>query len=496
MPSTRKRNSDLTNSPTVASSDSLSKGGENGATENAVITPQVPSRPSRWAEVKDAPSTDNRASQAPRKKSSPRTKPRYRDSRADTADENKAMGPTVFRSATPGEHAPHHRQTSHITENDREPSYRRELLRLFKERIRLVALFGVIFLPLLTAFYTYLAPDPTHPLARINGVLIFALFALGLSTKRLHRLSWARVHSLTGYVLFCTGSALSIMVVKQLFPTGDAQGNAVQFTVLACYVHILLSILLMPFTLWESLVVLAVVVGSVLCGLYWSSPLILSPTDLSQLFVLGTTGTLVVAISHVQSVLQRRSFDAAFDLARQAGKLQAVSATDALTGGFNRRHVEYILGAELTRSARFGHPLSLIMFDLDNFKPVNDTLGHAAGDQVLREIHSVALTTLREVDTLGRFGGDEFLIVLPETDIDSAAILAQRLKEATAVALRERFGVYSRQAKVTLSMGILSVNGQHWTLESALARVDELLYEAKRGGKNQIASNRRPQMRR
>ena len=165
-----------------------------------------------------------------------------------------------------------------------------------------------------------------------------------------------------------------------------------------------------------------------------------------------------------------------------------MSATDSLTGGYNRRHVEQVLVAELSRSARFARPLSLIMFDLDNFKQVNDSRGHAAGDEVLREIHRTALAELREVDSLGRFGGDEFLIVLPETDTVAARLIAQRLRKVAVIRLREKFGPASPESQVTLSMGVLTLPG-HFTLpvNTAIIKVDDLLYDAKRGGKNRIS---------
>jgi diguanylate cyclase (GGDEF)-like protein len=134
----------------------------------------------------------------------------------------------------------------------------------------------------------------------------------------------------------------------------------------------------------------------------------------SHLFVLCTTTLFVLYIAHFHSLTNRRAFDATFDVMRSATRLQTLSYLDSLTGGFNRRYLEKTMSTEIARATRFARPLSFMMFDLDNFKIVNDTRGHAAGDEVLREVWSAAIGAIREVDTAARYGGDEFCVVLPK----------------------------------------------------------------------------------
>jgi len=375
-----------------------------------------------------------------------------------------------------------------ISELDREPLYETELLRMYRQRMWLVAILGVMLLPLFTIFYGYVSPATERPLLKVQGAMAVVFVAIALICPLVRSLSAARILSLTGYALYCAGAAVVITVVSQNGALSDANNRSLQFTELASYVHLLLSILLMPYSLTESLVVVLLISGSVSWGLYWTSAELNPRIFAAQVFVFGITAFLVLCISELQNVLRRRVFDSSFELAHQAARLQEMTATDSLTGGYNRRHVESLLMGELTRAARFEHPVSLLMFDLDNFKPVNDTLGHAAGDEVLREVHGAALDTLREVDTLARFGGDEFLIVLPETDAPAARLIAQRVRNATTVRLRDHFGSGTLPAKVTLSMGLLTLSGDKpVSVNAALSRVDAILYDAKRGGKNCIS---------
>jgi diguanylate cyclase (GGDEF)-like protein len=258
--------------------------------------------------------------------------------------------------------------------------------------------------------------------------------------------------------------------------------------VLGSFIHILLSVLLLPFSLLEASLAALIALAAMSWGLAVSMPYEINGAYVSQLFVISTTAILILTISHLSNVLRRRAFHAAFDLALQAARMQEMSATDPLTGGYNRRYIENLLNLEMARAGRFGHSLSLLMFDLDNFKPVNDSLGHSAGDEVLRQVWRSAAVALREVDTLSRFGGDEFLIVLPETGTGAARQIADRLRSVVSHQLRDKWGPDSLEGRVTLSIGVLTLEGRDFLeVKTALARVDELLYDAKRGGKNRMA---------
>ncbi|HEX2981372.1 MAG TPA: diguanylate cyclase [Anaerolineaceae bacterium] len=164
-------------------------------------------------------------------------------------------------------------------------------------------------------------------------------------------------------------------------------------------------------------------------------------------------------------------------------ELQQLAVTDALTNLLNRRGFYNLSEREVERYQRFNHPLTLLMFDIDDFKQVNDTYGHAVGDQVLAKVAEVCQISLRQIDIMGRIGGDEFAVLLPETDLRTAVHIASRMRQHIAD-LKISSGVTS--VSVTISMGIVSANRDSRNIAALLARADEKLYDAKRHGKNQI----------
>lgn len=167
-------------------------------------------------------------------------------------------------------------------------------------------------------------------------------------------------------------------------------------------------------------------------------------------------------------------------------KLQELASTDPLTGIFNRRHFLAKIGTHLEYSRRYKSPLSLLIIDIDNFKSINDQGGHALGDAVIQQFTQVCEETIRNVDFLGRLGGDEFGILMPETDQNNAMILAERLKDAVSQ-YKIRHGPHTLQ--ITVSIGLATFHEdqvQQDTVETLMARADEGLYVAKRGGRNLI----------
>ena len=169
-------------------------------------------------------------------------------------------------------------------------------------------------------------------------------------------------------------------------------------------------------------------------------------------------------------------------------EVQELATIDSLTGLFNKRYFFDTLTKEFKSTMRYQTPVSLIMIDLDNFKPVNDQFGHQAGDMVLREIALLLTKSLREIDIPARYGGDEIAIILPETVIEQAFFVAKRIKRL----IEEhpiKFG--ENCIKVTASFGISSCpDSMIKTVEEMIAAADKALYEAKRYGRNRIeASN-------
>jgi diguanylate cyclase (GGDEF)-like protein len=160
-------------------------------------------------------------------------------------------------------------------------------------------------------------------------------------------------------------------------------------------------------------------------------------------------------------------------------RLEILNITDALTGVKNRRFFQQKMQEEISRSIRYEHHLSLIMFDIDFFKKVNDTHGHGIGDQVLIEYCRLIGKLLREGDTFCRIGGEEFIIILPHAKKDDAVKLANKL--------RENVQNHKIPIPITMSFGVVEYkNGD--TQEMILSRVDEALYEAKETGRNKVVS--------
>jgi len=158
--------------------------------------------------------------------------------------------------------------------------------------------------------------------------------------------------------------------------------------------------------------------------------------------------------------------------------------TDALTGLFNRGALLERLERELDRSRRYGRSLAVIFFDLDRFKSINDTYGHQFGDRVLRELARIATRTMRSIDLIGRYGGEEFVAVLPETDGVQALIVAERLRMNVA---RNRLTLPSGEdVRATISAGIAVFPADATTMDTLIRIADTALYAAKAGGRNQV----------
>lgn len=165
-------------------------------------------------------------------------------------------------------------------------------------------------------------------------------------------------------------------------------------------------------------------------------------------------------------------------------KLQELSDRDYLTGLYNRRKFEEFLTYEVKRSVRHRHKFTILMIDLDNFKYINDTYGHASGDLVLKEVTQIFSSNLRNADILARIGGDEFAVILPETPYENGHAVVEKLRaslEATPISL-----MYD-QVSLTASFGIAEYPEQGENIESLLTGSDLAMYKAKRAGKNTIA---------
>jgi two-component system, cell cycle response regulator len=168
-------------------------------------------------------------------------------------------------------------------------------------------------------------------------------------------------------------------------------------------------------------------------------------------------------------------------------RLYESSVLDALTGAYNRKHFEERLASEVAYSKRHATPLSLLLFDLDHFKNVNDTYGHLGGDHVLRSVGGLVKRTLRAEDIFARYGGEEFAIIARGIDVEKAYLLAERIRITVETAKVE----FNRlRIPVTISLGVASLvcAGEGATTETLVGKADERLYVAKGTGRNRTVS--------
>ena len=187
---------------------------------------------------------------------------------------------------------------------------------------------------------------------------------------------------------------------------------------------------------------------------------------------------LAVAVSHQVALAIQRT-----QILEEAKVFENWAFTDSLTGLNNRRHIQKLAQIEFERAKRFKHPLTMMMMDVDDFKFVNDSFGHLVGDQVLIAIAERLAKIVRSIDLLGRFGGDEFIILLVETDVDEANNVANRLNSHIALHPIE---TNRGQLAITLSIGVALLTEKITNLDEFISLADEALYAAKSAGKNQV----------
>jgi len=184
--------------------------------------------------------------------------------------------------------------------------------------------------------------------------------------------------------------------------------------------------------------------------------------------------------------------DARTRLLESEERYRALSVTDSLTGLFNRRHFFELAGKEFRRVERHSLPVAIIMLDIDHFKLVNDTRGHASGDKVLQAVAQCLRSSLRQNDIAGRYGGEEFVVLLPETDLEAAKLVAERFRSGIA---EEPMAVEGGALAVTASLGVSAYVGKGSSngsvdhlVETIVDQADQALYQAKHSGRNRVVA--------
>jgi len=169
------------------------------------------------------------------------------------------------------------------------------------------------------------------------------------------------------------------------------------------------------------------------------------------------------------------------DLIRNAEQLERLATTDVLTGLYNRRHFLTALEAEWSRFHRYYRSISVLMLDIDHFKAVNDRYGHAVGDEALKAVANACLEGKRKSDTVGRIGGEEFAVLLPETSLSRAKIVAERIRKRIAA---QTLRANEVPFQVTASIGIAEASVSMSGTETLMSAADQALYQAKAEGRN------------
>jgi diguanylate cyclase (GGDEF)-like protein len=188
---------------------------------------------------------------------------------------------------------------------------------------------------------------------------------------------------------------------------------------------------------------------------------------------------LAVAISHQAALTIQRA-----KLIEKSQMFEQLAITDSLTGLHNRRHILNLAELEFQRAQRFQHPLTMLVLDLDDLKQINDTYGHLVGDQALQAVAENGKKELREVDSIGRFGGDEFVILLVETELCAGRIVAERICQVISDTL---INTRSGPLKISVSIGAAAVSEKASSLADLLDQADKALMMAKKAGKHRVA---------
>ncbi len=166
-------------------------------------------------------------------------------------------------------------------------------------------------------------------------------------------------------------------------------------------------------------------------------------------------------------------------------EIYRLTTIDGLTQIYNKRYFLETLEREIARSQRYRRSLSLVMFDIDHFKKINDSYGHLAGDYVLKHLASTVKTKIRREDLFARYGGEEFAIVLPEIDGGNSKAFAEKIRQLVE---KQDFRFENTRIQVTISMGVGAIDDEHTDAATLIKQADDYLYAAKSGGRNQVCA--------
>jgi diguanylate cyclase len=329
-----------------------------------------------------------------------------------------------------------------------------------------------IYVPIDFQLYGFSLPFYLLLLARVL-VILGALCLLHVFR------SIASVAQFDRWLLCASIASFSLSLLVHLL-RGDSANYNLSFAVILIVINYLL--LPIPFTwrFWTT-----TVFSLLECGIF----ILLANGNWAATFRNNLIGVILanvvgVVVSARFYSLRRKQYQAHLDEQQARLEIERLATTDALTGVYNRRKWLEEANRVLARFLRSGHRFSVLYLDLDHFKRLNDTHGHATGDLVLQQFAELVAEQVRELDVLGRFGGEEFVVLLPETPLENAKSIAHRIR-ATTEALSIRTN--QQTLNLTVSIGLAEVSLEDSSIEDVLHRADVALYQAKALGRNRVA---------
>jgi diguanylate cyclase (GGDEF)-like protein len=325
---------------------------------------------------------------------------------------------------------------------------------------RTVAEIEWLLLILVLLYQVALAPEPEPSAALAMGMFFFSAFVLGFHYVQFYRRE-------TQWKLAIETWVMLVFITWVMLYTGRMESPLINLY--------LLVIITSALTLGKLATLLQVaLIAACYVWLGYPERHALSPATYGATFAAAIAPLLLVA--YITTMLSA-------DIRRALMQIKMLSETDELTGALNMRAFSAITDRVFKQASRYGRPFSVLMIDSDSLKAVNDTYGHQAGNRLLKTTMQCIESQLRDTDIVARYGGDEFVVFLPETSCDGATGVAARIRqrvEATSVQTRER------DVKATVSVGLACYPENGSTLEIVMERADQAMYASKLDGKNRI----------
>jgi diguanylate cyclase (GGDEF)-like protein len=328
----------------------------------------------------------------------------------------------------------------------------------------------VCFILALCAFLGLLPPRVAID-GSIGTLALFALFAAVFRSGLHHRFSDPSL--ITEQV----GAAI-LLLAYIMYHAGPARAVLTPFYLVA----MLFGVLRLNARRLTALALLALLAHAVMLHFLWlRGPGVNSRVALAEFLVLAVVLPWFAVMGGHINRLRTRVSESHRELQQAVDRIRDLAVRDELTGVYNRRYLMEALAREQSRAERVGAPFAVCVIDIDHFKSINDTYGHPVGDSVLKEFARLVPSELRGVDVHGRFGGEEFLVILPGADMAGAQVCAERIRartEATA---------FTGVPRVTITVGVATYAGKE-PVAALLARADRALYQGKNAGRNRVVT--------